>query len=100
MLRQFSRRGLPALNLPTHAPREDWLAICAGMGLKEPKDYADLLASTIVKEDGLGKLCKFLRKGQQMAAQKKERFTWDHFTRGYDLFGKLCLPVPVDDEKF
>lgn len=93
MLKQFKRRSTYTLKLPLTPPRADWLAIAAGMGLEEPVGYAELTARQIVATDGLGKLCKFLRKGEQMAGKRKQTFTWDHFTRAYDLIQKLSKPT-------
>jgi DNA transposition AAA+ family ATPase len=91
MLTQFKRRATYQLQLPTKAPKEDWLALADTYKLGEPKGEAELLVSQIIKTDGLGKFCIFLRKASQMAGKRKERLTWDHFVRAHDLIAKLSV---------
>lgn len=88
-LRQLRRRGLYELQLPAVAPREDLDAFAAHFNLKPATGEAEEIVLRIAQKDGLGMYITRLADGAELAAKKKETFTWAHFVKAYTIIEKM-----------
>ena len=80
-MKQFFRRGTLTLNLGTEPAWEDVLAIVAHYRLPDPEGTELATLRLLAKQDGLGKITKFLHGAARMAAKKKQPLGWNHFER-------------------
>jgi DNA transposition AAA+ family ATPase len=92
LLEQFRRRGVLEIVLPKTLPRADVDRITAGYGLPPATDDALALQTDILRDHGLGKLCKFIQTGARIAHKAKERLNWNHIIKAHDILAKLGTP--------
>jgi DNA transposition AAA+ family ATPase len=92
ILKQTKRRRLCALNLPDVPTREDLNSFAAAYGLQESKGPARDLENKIVADEALGMWLTILRMASKLAAQRKQKMSWDHVIAAHaglqDLEGK------------
>jgi len=92
-MKQFFRRSPFTLQLGTQAPWEDILAITSFYKLPAPERDVEDALRVIAREDGLGKLTKFLAGAARMAAKKDQPLSWSHFQRYVGIIERMALPV-------
>lgn len=78
LLRQTKRRRLCAMQLPNVPTREDLNNFSAGYGLPPSTGLAQQMEKQMVEDEALGMWLTLLRMGAKIAAQRKEKFNWDH----------------------
>ena len=77
-LEQLDRRGDP-VQIPATLSHEDTLAICAAYGLPEPDKDTLAVVRQILRDRGLGRLCKTLQAAATTARAAGKTFAWCHF---------------------
>lgn len=99
-MKQFFRRTALELRLGTQPPWEDVVAICAHYKLALPIDAAAndkrpeiAVMQRLSREDGLGKITKFLAGAARMAAKKHQPLNWSHFARYHDITERMSKEV-------
>jgi DNA transposition AAA+ family ATPase len=80
-LKQLRRRGIWELQLESVPTDGDLALIARHYRLPAPDEKAQELVGWIAAEMGLGKYTKFLARASEMASQKRETMTWEHFSR-------------------
>lgn len=55
-----------------------FLTIGGALDPNPPEGRALAIESEVIRTDGLGFWCTILECGEQIAANRKKRFTWDH----------------------
>jgi DNA transposition AAA+ family ATPase len=89
LVEQLRRRGTIKINLPPRPSAADVARIARKFGLEAPTGAARETVNDMLHTSGLGMLIKFLQNGSALAANQKQRFTWEHFQAGYDIVRKL-----------
>ena len=91
-LKQLRKRGIWELQLENIPTDEDLFLFAKHYKLGDPSPAARQTIDRVAAEMGLGKYTKFLARSAKLAADKKERFTWDHFIRTVSIADKLRTP--------
>lgn len=92
-MKQFFRRGSLTLQLGTQPAWEDVQKIFAHYKLPEPQGAAEETLRLLSREDGLGKITKYLAGAARMAAKKTEPLNWSHFERYVSITDRMAQPV-------
>lgn len=89
ILRQTKRRRLCALQLPNTPRQIDLNAFAASYGLEPSSGVARTLEKEMVEEEALGMWLTLLRMGAKLAAQRKQKMTWNHVLNAHAGLKKL-----------
>lgn len=90
-LKQLRRRGLYEIQLPTTPPREDIDLVAEHFGLEPATGEASEIIGHIAKTDGFGKVLIRLTDASELAMNKKQTMTWDHFVKAHHIIEKMAL---------
>jgi len=91
-LKQFRRRGLYELQLPDAAPKADLNKIAAAYALPPPTGEAEKVVHAIARNDGLAMFFTRLDDAAELAANKKQQLTWEHFLRAVTIVERMAAP--------
>ncbi len=91
MLKQFNRRGLMKVHLPSRTPHADLVLVASKFGLPEPTGPAKKIVDDMIADSGLGMYIKFLQAAATKAKKGKGKITWDHFVNAYDIIQRLSI---------
>jgi len=89
-LKQLRRRGLYELQLPDVAPRRDLDMISRQYGLPRATGEAEKLLLQIAKRDGLAMVFTRLEDAIDLAGNKKQKLSWEHFVRAVTIVEKMA----------
>lgn len=85
VLEQLRRRCIFTLQLPKYASTADLNAIAAHYELPRLQGLARELATAIIQRNGLRAYCIHLDSAKQIASNRGEPMSWDHFTTAHDI---------------
>lgn len=90
-LKQLERRGLYQLQLPTQPPRGDLDLFAASFNLPPATDAAEEHMLHIAKTYGVGMFVTRLTDAAELASNKRQQLTWDHFLKACAIIEKMKL---------
>lgn len=88
-LKQFRRRGLYEIQLPSVPPRADLDMIAAQYGLAPANGEAEKLMLAIARNDGLAMFFTRLEDAAELAGKQKTPLAWHHFERVVTITEKM-----------
>jgi DNA transposition AAA+ family ATPase len=79
LLKQLNLRGIgKGVLLPDRPYKSDLNLIAKSYNLAPPEGRALAIESEVIRTDGLGFWCTIMECGDQIAANRKQKFKWDH----------------------
>jgi DNA transposition AAA+ family ATPase len=91
VLEQMRRRCIFTLQLPHYATTADLNAIAAHYGLPRLDQVARDTATDVIRTHGLRAYCIYLDSARQIATNRAEPLTWNHFVTAHDIVAKYSL---------
>lgn len=79
MLGQIGNRGILRRKIPAAPSLEDVRLICEGYGFDAPEGRALKIVGKISTQNGIGKLCGYLRMARKLASTRHKTPGWKHF---------------------
>jgi DNA transposition AAA+ family ATPase len=79
LLGQIANRGVLRRRIPAEPSDKDVRLICQGYGFDEPQGRALTIVKRISQENGIGKLCGYLRMAKKLASNRHQTANWSHF---------------------
>jgi hypothetical protein len=79
LLGQTANRGVLRRRIPAEPSAADVRAICKAYGFDAPEGKALDIVKRISRENGIGKLCGYLRMAKKLASNRHQTAAWTHF---------------------